>query len=323
MKVLLTGAFGNIGESTLVALLEKKHDILCFDLETKQNRKKMKKLSKIGEFQTHWGDISDQDTIFEIVEGIDYIIHLAAIIPPMSEKNPEIARKVNVGGTKNIIEAAQKQNPQPKFIFSSSISIHGPRVPGYPPLKAEDPYKPTDNYTHHKVECEKLLKNSGLSWTIVRVGVCPPPELQTDAAEILFEIPLDQRMEFVHSRDIGQALANALTSDINHKILLIGGGKNCQMLNRDLIKAMLEATSVGMLPESAFKVPQSENDWYYTDWMDTKEAQQLLQFQNLTMADHIKDIKNKLGWKRYFYKLISRFIRRYLLKKSPYYKKGE
>ncbi|NVM28513.1 MAG: NAD(P)-dependent oxidoreductase [Candidatus Helarchaeota archaeon] len=321
MKVLLTGAFGNIGESALKALLQQEHEILCFDLETKQNKKTMKKVSKLGTFQTRWGDICDPETVSEITDGRECILHLAAIIPPMSEKKPDLARKVNVGGMKNIINAAKKQKYQPKFILTSSISMYGPRKPGLPPLRADDPLNPTDNYTHHKVECEDLLKNSGLPWTILRLGACPPQKLQTEGLDILFEIPLEQRVEFVHTRDVGQALANAVTANTNHKILLIGGGKSCQMLNREFTKTMLEANSIGMFPESAFKVPKDANDWYYIDWMDTTEAQELLHFQNLTIEDHFADVRKNLGWKRYFFKLMSRIIRWYMLKKSAYYKK--
>ena len=57
MKVLLTGAFGNIGESTLLALLEKNYDIRCFDLQTERNEKVAKRLGKKGNFEIIWGDV--------------------------------------------------------------------------------------------------------------------------------------------------------------------------------------------------------------------------------------------------------------------------
>ena len=124
MKVLLTGAFGNIGESTIMALLERNHEIVCFDLKTKRNEKIRKRLLNQGKFETIWGDISDQNTLIEIVKGKECIIHLAAIIPPPSEKLPELTHKVNVEGTQNIINAALKMEKSPKFIFTSSITTH-------------------------------------------------------------------------------------------------------------------------------------------------------------------------------------------------------
>ena len=85
MKVLLTGAFGNIGESTIMALLERKHEITCFDLKSKRNEKVRKRLLKHRQFETIWGDISNQNTLLEALKGKECIIHLAAIIPPPSE----------------------------------------------------------------------------------------------------------------------------------------------------------------------------------------------------------------------------------------------
>ena len=95
MKALLTGAFGNIGESTLLALFEKNYDIRCFDLKIGRNEEIQKKLTKKGQFETIWGDILNQTIVETTVEDIDCIIHLAGIIPPLSETKPDLAKSVN------------------------------------------------------------------------------------------------------------------------------------------------------------------------------------------------------------------------------------
>jgi nucleoside-diphosphate-sugar epimerase len=89
MRVLLTGSFGNIGESTLLVLFEKGYEIRCFDLPTEMNKNKQRHLKKNGSFETIWGDILDEKDIKSAVENVDCIIHLAGIIPPLSEKNPD------------------------------------------------------------------------------------------------------------------------------------------------------------------------------------------------------------------------------------------
>ncbi|MHA2427877.1 MAG: NAD-dependent epimerase/dehydratase family protein [Candidatus Hermodarchaeia archaeon] len=71
MFVLLTGAFGNIGESTLIPLLAQNHRVRCFDLHTKQNQKLTKKLHRQGEFETVWGDVRNSDTVRNIVEDVE------------------------------------------------------------------------------------------------------------------------------------------------------------------------------------------------------------------------------------------------------------
>ncbi|MHA2427058.1 MAG: NAD-dependent epimerase/dehydratase family protein, partial [Candidatus Hermodarchaeia archaeon] len=280
MFVLLTGAFGNIGESTLLALLERKHRVRCFDLPTKHNEKNAKHLQKYGEFETVWGDVRDVAITRNIVEDVECIIHLAALIPPPSEVDPQFTHSVNVGGTLRLIEAAETMPTKPKFIFASSISIFGPTMHLPPPRKATDPPNPTDIYTTTKVECETAIRESALPWTILRLAAVPPLRISGEIDKMLFEIPLQQRVEFVHTRDVGTAFANAVTAETTKKILLIGGGKANQMLQGEFMANILNAMGLGMLPETAFRVATKPEEWYYTDWLDTTESQQLLQYQH-------------------------------------------
>ncbi|MFW9850927.1 MAG: NAD-dependent epimerase/dehydratase family protein, partial [Candidatus Thorarchaeota archaeon] len=190
MRILLTGAFGNVGESTLLALFSNGYDIRCFDLDTKRNRKKANELHTHGEFEITWGSITEEDQLRPALHDIDVIIHLAAIIPPLSETNPELAKVVNVQGMKNLINCLSALEVPPKLVFASSVSTHGPRSPDMPNLKSEMPQKPTDNYTHTKVECERLLRESNVPWTILRLTAVPPLEISMKMDPMLFEMPL-------------------------------------------------------------------------------------------------------------------------------------
>ena len=320
MKVLVTGAFGNVGESVLLALFEKEHEITCFDMKTKKTENKSENLLKIHPFSIIWGDITKIEDVKRALEGVDCVIHLAAIIPPLSENKAELAKRVNIDGTKILIQAARELDPQPRFIFTSSISTHGPRMHLAPPIKASDPQRSTDNYTHTKIECEKMLKESDLPWVIFRLAAVPPVRLEYDMSTVylLFDMPLEQRVEFVHTRDVGRACANAVTADVIHKILLIGGGKESQMLNREFLTKTMEAYGLAMPPDVAFKVPKNDDDWFYTDWMDTEESQRLLQFQTINFNEFIEQMKKELGWKRTLLRLVSPIARWFLTRKSPY-----
>jgi UDP-glucose 4-epimerase len=320
MRVLLTGAFGNIGESTLLALFEKNYDIICFDLPGERNAKIAKKLGKKGTFETVWGDILDLPLVKSIVKDVDCIIHLAAIIPPLSEAKPDLAKSVNLEGTKNVIQAAENKEAKPKLIFASSVSTYGPTMHMQPPRTAKDPLNPTDVYTGTKVECEKIINESSLPWTILRFAAAPPAELGSDIDSIIFEIPLDQRIEFVHSRDVGIACANAVEADTIGKTLLIGGGASSQMLQREFVSRIFEGMGIGMLPDSAFKVATKPEEYYYTDWLDTKESQRILQFQTRTFDDYIEETKAQLGLMKYVAKLFKGQAQKRILAVSPYYK---
>ena len=322
MRVLLTGAFGNVGENTLAHLLQEGYDVTCFDLRTPRTEKLRVKLSRLGSFETRWGDIRNARDVNEAVKGVDCIIHLAAIIPPLSERMPDLARDVNVGGTRNLIKAAERLDPPPKFIFTSSIAVHGPRMSRPPPCRVDEPLNPTDNYSHHKVQCELELRESGLPWTILRLGGVLSLTIPRELDPLMFEVPLDQRVELVHAWDVGLACKNAITADTVGKTLFVGGGKSCQLIQREYFSAMLDAIGIGMLPDSAFRTPKDDSDWFYLDWMDTRESQKLLKFQTHTFDDYLEEFKRVLGYKRYLTRLMRPIIRRNLLSKSPYYKKS-
>ena len=321
MKILLTGSFGNIGQSSLKALINKNHHITCFDLPTKKNKKIEKKLQKENEFLTIWGDITDQESVSEAVKNQECIIHLVGITPPLTEKRPELAYAINVLGTKYVIGAALKQSKPPKIIYSSSFSIYGPKDPSSPLLDSKQPINPTDVYTENKAAAEKIIQESGLPWTIFRIAATPSLIISENDLNLLYTIPMDQNIEFLHTYDCGLAFANAVNDTTNSKILMIGGGEKCQFINRDFVRGYLETLGVGMLPEKIFKQVERPEDWYYTNWLDTEESQELLQYQKHTFEDYLKELRKKTRILRLFTMLFRPIIKRYLITKSPYYKK--
>ncbi len=323
MKVLLTGAFGNIGESTLIALLERDHTVTCFDIETKANKNVWKRSRKLGNFSTVWGDIRDYEVVKKAVDKVDCIIHLAGVIPPKTEENPELARAINFGGTENVIKAAESNSPKPLLIFASSFSVFGPTMHLSPPRRADDPIRATDVYTGTKENCEQAIRASSLPWLILRIAAAPLADMSQDQAALMFESPPDQRIEFVHSRDAGVAFANAVTADVNEKVLLIGGGKDAQMLARDFFGKVMEAMGLDPMPDSAFKSPTSPEEYYYTDWLDTEESQRLLQYQTRSYDVYLKELQDSIGARRYLFKLVKGQAAKRILADSPYYKEEE
>ncbi len=320
MRILLTGAFGNVGESTLKKLDNQGHEIRCFDIKNTKTKRIEKKTSKKIDFDTYWGDITNLEVVNNVVRNQECIIHLAGIIPPLSERYPEFAYNINVGGTKNLIEAAKKQIEPPKFIFASSFAVFGPKMNCDPPRCVDDPLNPTDNYTCQKVEIEKLIKESGLPWLILRLGAVGPLKLPLNLDPIIYEVPLDQRIEIVYVKDAATAFANTVLADISNKVLLIGGGRTCQIYQRTFAEKMFEVMGISMLPDSAFKTPEKDSDWFYTDWMDTRESQQILHYQKKSFKDYVEKLRSIYSKRRTFAHLISPLIEHILLGKSPYYK---
>jgi len=313
MKVLITGALGNLGKNTTNQLSKQGHEVRCFDIKTKPNEKKAKKLPSRAEI--FWGDIRKADDLAAAVKGIDVVIHLAFLLPPLTDTKPELSRDINVGGTQKLIEAMKTQKPTPKIIFSSSFTVFGNTQHLEPPRKVTDKLEATDNYTQHKIECEKLCAASGLDWCVMRFAVVPPISI-SGVTPKMFAFPFKTRIEFLDPRDAGLALANAASSkDIWGKILLIGGGKESQIHYGEFVSRMTESMGVGRLPEEAFGADAS-----YTDWLDTSDSQRLLQYQQHSFKDFVRELPKMMGPLRFVVPLVRPIARWYVLRQSPYLK---
>ena len=317
MNVLLTGAFGNVGTSALTELLKQGHRVRCFDLRTKASEKAARRIGDRAEVM--WGDLRNPSDVAAAVRGQDVVIHLAFIIPKLSvtgvesEKRPDWARAINVGGTQNVIEAMKAQPHPPKLVFASSLHVYGLTQDQPPPRTVSDPVRPLEHYARHKVECEQMIRASGLEWAILRFAAAMPISLKLDPG--MFDVPLANRMEFVHTRDVGLAVANATASPaVWGKLLLIGGGTRCQYYYREIVERVLTAAGVGMLPEAAFTTAP-----FATDWLDTTESQRLLHYQQRDLGDYIVEMAAALGHLRILARAFRPLVRYALVRKSPYF----
>lgn len=316
MKVLVTGAFGNIGFSAVQELIRQGHTVRGFDLRTPATEKKARQLA--GKAEVIWGDIRQAEQVAAAVRDQDVIVHLAAILPPDVDERLELAEAVNVGGLRNVLEAAKQQASPPNILFSSSLDVFGFTQDQPPPRKVTDPVQATDAYTRHKLQGEELVKSSGLTWAIYRFADVPPLAARKPHP-IMYRVPLNTRFEMLHTLDAGLAIANGITKqELWGRIWLIGGGPRCQVYYRDYLERMLDAMGIGKLPEQAFG-----HDPYCTDWLDTEESERLLHYQRHSFDEIISDLKRYAapgGPTRLLMPVIRPFARRWLLSLSPYLK---
>ncbi|RLB37853.1 MAG: hypothetical protein DRH30_12465 [Deltaproteobacteria bacterium] len=315
MRVLVTGAFGRLGQEGLERLLHEGHSVVAFDVPNRRNQREARRF--VGRVQTVWGDIRSPEDIGPCVEECDAIIHNAGVLAPLSEKHPDLAYAVNVGGTKNILDAMKRRDTPPLIVFASSLSVCGLRVPGGPPLTGSDPAAPTDNYTSNKAECERLLQESGLPYVIFRIGVsvgvkAAAGDLSPDVFQLLFAIDPATRMEWVHPEDVALAQVRAVqTPEAIGKTLMIGGGQGCRLTFREFYGEMFDATGLGCFPPQAYGTGP-----YYCDWLDTDESQALLDYQRTTFDAFIAELRKVSRFSRPLVRLFSPLIRWFMLRSS-------
>ena len=320
MNVLLTGAFGNVGRSALQELIRQGHTVRCFDLKTRANVKAARKFK--GQVEVMWGDLRRPEEVAAAVQGQDVVVHLAFIIPKLSatgvecESRPDWAHEINVGGTGHLIQAMEAQPKPPRLIFTSSCHVYGRTQHQRPPRTVHDPVQPIEHYSQHKIACERMVRESRLEWSIFRLAATLPITMILDAG--MFDVPLNNRMEYVHRRDVGLAIANGVRSeDVWGKILLIGGGPRCQYVYREMTEQILGAMGLGMLPDEAFGTTP-----FPTDWLDTAESQRLLGYQQRDLGDYVHDLVELVGTRRHLIRLFRPLVRRWLLEKSSYLKEA-
>lgn len=309
MNILLTGAFGYLGSVVLPALVDAGHTVIAFDIKSGSNSRMAKGFRNHSGIRIHWGDIRNRQVVKELINQVDAVVHLAAIIVPASEANPALAHAVNVEGTRNIVESIQEMERRPLLAYCSSFAVFGPQGKPPPRVVREEPI-PSDHYTRHKIECEEMIRRTSSPWVILRLGGMADSRMHNrglDQAKYALSMAGNNRFEYIHPKDVATAFVNAMTrEDAHNKVLLIGGGRSCQVTHRDVLNATLGAMGV-MLSDSDFG-----DQALYADWSDTDESQRLLQFQHHSFEDFRRESQEAFRFIRPFVKPFAPAIRRLL-----------
>jgi nucleoside-diphosphate-sugar epimerase len=319
MRVLLTGALGNIGSHTLHALLEEGHDVVAFDLESPRARKLAARQG--ARVQVRWGDITNPAAIRAALDGVDAVVHLAAILDP--EKAPDLARRVNVDATRSLIAEMEASATARRLVFASSQGIFGDVQDREPPLRVDTPVSPTNDYGRHKVACEEAVRQSRLQWSILRLAAAPPIRLigYSHDPAILFDFSPDARLEYIHPADAGTAFARTVACEqAIGKILNIGGGEKCRTTHREFCNELMSAMGIGSLPAEAFV--RTEVPRFFGDWADTEESERLLHYQKRGLCELKADMRKDLRAIVPLIRLLRPVATWFVLRASPYLKEN-
>ena len=328
--VLVTGAFGLVGSSTVKRLAADGRHVVATDLDIPANRKAAQKLPP--GVDVRYADLTDPASVDALVASVApaAIIHLAAIIPPFIYMRKALAEKVNVGATASLVSAAERQPSPPRWVQASSIAVYGARNPHTHPdvLTADTPLAPADVYGAHKVAAEKLVRASSLDWVILRLGgvltVDPAAYMKLDNLYFEGVLPVDGRLQTVDVRDVARAFAAATTADVVGETLLIGGDDSHRLVQGDIGPAMAAAMGlVGGLPTGLRGDPNDDGAWFNTDWMDTAPAQRVLHHQHHSWPEMLIETANKAGARRHLLRLAAPLTKAIFTRRAAYHGRTE
>lgn len=124
-KILVTGGAGFIGSNLCDKLLEMDNKVVCLDNFATGKKENIEHLNENENFEFIEGDIRNLKDCQRAVEGVDYVLHQAALgSVPRSIKDPVTSNDVNVGGFLNMLVASRDAGVK-RFVYAASSSTYG------------------------------------------------------------------------------------------------------------------------------------------------------------------------------------------------------
>ena len=269
----MTGAAGYIGSRLVSLLLETGYSVRAVDTLFFGGE------SLIGVFghprlEFCRGDIRDFKTVRRCLEGVDAVVHLAAIVgDPACDRDPALAREVNADATKTLFDLCHDTPQVERFVFASTCSNYGRSAPGAF-VDETSQLNPLSLYAELKVNFEKyLLEANGRSdfaATSLRFatahGLSPRPRFDLTVNEFTREITLGRTLKiygkqfwrpYCHVEDLVRSCLLALESpahQVRQKVYGVGD------TNENYQKRMLADLILVAVPGARIEYVHKEED---------------------------------------------------------------
>ena len=247
MKVLVTGGSSLLGRTVANLLVARGEDVTCFQRSASGSNA-----------VDVLGDIRDRAELFAAADGVDAVVHLAALVAPKAPWADMVA--INVEGTRNALKAAVAGG---RFVYisSPSVSFHDQASVGLGALAAD--YSGRDGYARSKALAENVVRSES---TIPTVILRPHLVWGPGDTQLIGRIVDRARSGKLVLPDGGRALldttylddaAAGILAGLDHCVagdeattrpLVITGGEPRPL--RDLVSSILEAAGIERMPRS-------------------------------------------------------------------------
>ncbi|WP_232548261.1 NAD-dependent epimerase/dehydratase family protein [Propioniciclava soli] len=295
-RILLTGATGNWGRATLRELRRRDAvDVVAFALPTPAERRVLAEFDDMTNLTVVWGDLTNAADVARAVAGVDVVLHVGAVVSPLADAHPALARRVNIGSMQHII-AAVKALPDPgavEVVGVGSVAETGDRPAPHHWGRVGDPIRVSqfDEYGQTKVVAERLLVDSGLPrWAWLRQTGILHPGLLGIRDPIAMHTPFAGVMEWASDEDSARLLAGiaeGAPEEFWNATYNVGGGEDWRLTNWELQTTLGAAMGVrdirAWYDRNWFALKNFHGHWY----TDSDLLQDLVPFREDTLADAV------------------------------------
>jgi UDP-glucose 4-epimerase len=287
-RILVTGGCGLIGSTTIDLLLRehRPEKIVILDNLARGSLANVEAALKDPRVQLMRGDIRDADTVRRATEGMDAVIHMAALRITACAADTREAMQVMCDGSFNVVDAARHAGVK-KVVAASSASVYG-LADSFPTREDHHPYNNRTWYGASKVMLEGLLRSYhamyGLPYVALRYFNVYGPRMDIHGkyTEVLIrwmerisrgEPPLifgdgSQTMDFIYIDDVARANLLALASDASDDVFNVASGTEtslgelaaalARVMDSDLQPVFGPERSINPVPRRLASVEKSE-----------------------------------------------------------------
>src|SRR5579862_8347099 len=230
MRIVITGGCGFLGRRVAMRLLAEGcalgvvDELVLFD-----NAPSALPLPDDKRIRLVTGDIADRETVRALIApGTDAVFHLAAIVSGQAEADTDLGYRVNLDGTRAVLDACRALGSVPRVVFASSLAVYGGALP--PSVGDDTALTPQSSYGTQKAIGELLVNDYSrkgfvdgralrLPTVVVRPGL-PNRAASTFASSIIREplcgkdavcpVSPDTVMALASPRRVVASLAHAL-----------------------------------------------------------------------------------------------------------------
>lgn len=236
MKIAIYGSSGNMGLPTLKEVVKLDFiEHINLVLHSKKGAKKVKKALKKSEknkVSFFFGSIANKEVVEASLKDVDILINMAAVIPPLSDKNPKAAIEVNEEGVKTICKVIEEQPKQTKLIHISTVGLFGNRNELHVLGEIGDPLlvAPYDIYAVTKMRGEfTVLESNVKTWAVIRQSAMLYDELlmKNVSDGLMFHTCYNAPLEWVTAHDSATLIKNILFREYNNELNESNFWKKC------------------------------------------------------------------------------------------------